>query len=85
MIVYVYVYLLIRAIYHTLFLLQTGNMVSYMLSGFYIPRDGGEGEYKIQITYMRPYYLSGAEIIFFVILHILYKTAILKWRRDGNF
>ena len=29
--------------YYTLFQLQTGNMVWYTLSGFYIPRAGGEG------------------------------------------
>ena len=29
--------------YYTLFQLQKGNMVWYTLSGFYIPRAGGEG------------------------------------------
>ena len=46
-------------IYYTWFQLQTGNMVSYTLSGSYIPRAGCEGNIQ-----SRPYYLSGAEIIF---------------------
>ena len=46
-----------------LFQLQTGNMVWYTLSGLNIPL-----AYKIQTTYIRPYYLSGAEIIYNVIV-----------------
>ena len=42
-----------------LFQFQKGNMVSCTLSGLNIRL----GEYKIQTTYMRPYYLSGAEIM----------------------
>ena len=44
------------------FQLKPGNMVSYTLSELNIPL--ASREYLIQTTYMRPYYLSGAEIIF---------------------
>ena len=42
--------------------LHKGNMVSYVVWIEYSPRLR-LGEYKIQTTYMRPYYLSWAEII----------------------
>ena len=46
-----------------LFQLQAGNMVSYTLSRLNI-------EYKIQTTYMRPYYLPGAEIMYNIYRHV---------------
>ena len=57
----------------TLFQLQTDNMVSYTLSGFYIPRAGGSGIFNPDNVYetILPFW-SWNNI--FVILQILYKT-----------
>ena len=47
-----------------LYQLQKGNMVQYTLSGLNIALASQFGEYKIQTTNIRPYYLSGTDIMY---------------------